>query len=365
MARLAVGMFGGETGLLTEWGIAWNGDATATNATDQKRTGSYALKLPSFTGNTSNDRGRQMSVGSLSEVYLAVGLRVDSFVSTANTYPTWSPAMFIIQFLEGSTRHVAVALRAPSNTVTAVRGNNPGTEVAASATGLIAANQWYLLQVYVKIADSGGRVVVKVDGVTQVDFTGDTRNGATGVINSIVLGQQTYGPGDGSSFPNTWFDDFCINDTTGSAETSYPAGGAVLYLKTNGNGNSSQLVGSDSDSTDNYLLVQDVPPNTATYVESITHDNEDTYAVDDVPAPYVSVRLVQPIMYAALAAAGTGNADMVLRSGGADYEDAAAQALGTDYAFYRGDVRYVDPADSSGWTPTKVNALQPGPKVKA
>jgi len=62
------------------------------------------------------------------------------------------------------------------------------TWVAGSPTYTIAASTWYLIEIYVKIADSGGRVVIKVNGATVADYTGDTLYSGSAIINSIRLG---------------------------------------------------------------------------------------------------------------------------------------------------------------------------------
>jgi len=243
----------------------------------------------------------------------------------------------------------------------AYRGTSGGTLLGTSTTQL-AANTWCLVQIRHLVHNSTGVVEVWVNGNKEIDFSGDTQNTANENLAKYDVGVVQHTATSGASWV-AW-DDLGTNDTGGATQNTLPADGAVLLLKPSGNGNSSQLDGSDGNQVDNYALVDEVPPSTTDYVYSDTQDEQDTYVLEDVPSPYNAVRLVQPIAYAALAAAGTGALRMVLRSGGTDYADAADQSLGTTYAFVQGDLRYVDPADSNAWTPAKVNALECGPRVR-
>jgi hypothetical protein len=239
-----------------------------------------------------------------------------------------------------------------------------GSTLVATASAGIAREEWACLRIRHLIHGSTGVLQVMRDGNVLLDFSGDTH--ATGLVDIASYGIGWIArTGNGSTGDQyiAW-DDLADNDTSGDVENGLPADGAVLLLKPNGNGASSQLVGSDGNQVDNYALVDEVPPDSADYVASSTPDQQDTYALEDVPAPYNAVRLVQPVSYAALATAGTGALRNVVRSGGTDYADAADTALGTTYGFVKGDALYTDPADDAPWTVAKVDALEAGPRVR-
>lgn len=79
--------------------------------------------------------------------------------------------------------------------------------------------------------------------------------------------------------------DMAVNSTAaGGTQTSWPGAESLVYLFPNGNGDLSQWAGSDGNSTDNYLLVDEVPPNTTDYVESNTSGQIDEYELTATPA---------------------------------------------------------------------------------
>ena len=50
-----------------------------------------------------------------------------------------------------------------------------GGSQVAEGSRVCPWNEWFIIQAYIRIGDSNyGRIVVKVDGVTDVDFTGET-----------------------------------------------------------------------------------------------------------------------------------------------------------------------------------------------
>lgn len=65
------------------------------------------------------------------------------------------------------------------------------SQLSHPATICWVINTTYLIEVYFKIASSGGRVVVKVNGTTIVDYTGDTSIGSTNKINKFWIGRTT------------------------------------------------------------------------------------------------------------------------------------------------------------------------------
>jgi len=88
----------------------------------------------------------------------------------------------------------------------------PSTLVAGSslsANGVIAANSYALIELYAKIAASGGVLQVRVNGATVLTFNGNTKKTA----NSFVNLQMLCAAGGGAHY----FDDFYMLDTTAPA----------------------------------------------------------------------------------------------------------------------------------------------------
>lgn len=289
----------------------------------------------------------------LSELYIRVAVR------SASVFPGPSYLDFT-RFLSLHDSGNGLQLVFRFNEVGLLQVLRASTLLATASSKPVTPNKWYCIEVRALIDNTNGIVQCKVDGTQVIDYSGDTQATSNANVQSIKVGQLS-GDVNATRF---LFDDTAINDTTGSVQNSWPGDGAVLFLAPNGNGNYSQLTGSDGNQVDNYALVDEVPPSTDDYVQSETVDQRDTYALADLPGDYDTPVLVQAVAYAAMAAAGEGNIKLTVRSGTTDSDDAADQSLGTSYAYYYGDVKYVDPADNGAWTPARVNALEAGVIVR-
>lgn len=262
-------------------------------------------------------------------------------------------AFLIIQ--DGGSTQVDIRLRADGT----LRATRNGTALATS-TSALSANTTYYVETKVLISDTVGTVEVRVNGSSTgwINITGqDTKNTANSTANSIVINGATSGG-------STDFDDYYICDGAGSVNNDFLGDVRVDCYMPNGNGNSSQLVGSDGNSTDNYLLVDEASQDGDTdYVQSSTVNNKDTYAFTDMSHTPSSIFGTQLNMIAKKDDSGTRSICSVVRSGGTDY-DGDTQALGTTYSDYR-QIRETDPATSAAWTRTNLNSAEFGVKVAA
>lgn len=292
----------------------------------------------------------------------ALGTYIFGFAFLFGAQPNSDMTFFAT--LEGATVHVDLRLTASST----VRITRNGTTLATGTTVLSAAT-FYYIEVKVIVSDTVGLAEVRINGVLDASYygagsagapTGDTRNGATGVIDGFRVGIVTGGVGEGTCR----HDDLYVVDTTGSApNNTYLGDVRVEALFPNGNGNSSQFVGSDADSTDNYLLVDETTQDgDTTYVESSTVGNKDTYTYTDLTPGTGTVFGVQSLLYARKTDAGTRTIKSVARTSATE-TDSADKTLSTTYLYYP-DVRETKPGGGA-WTVTDVNASEFGPKVSA
>lgn len=171
-------------------------------------------------------------------------------------------------------------------------------------------------------------------------------------------------------------DDCAINDTSGSFQTSWPGEEEVIALRPNGNGDNSAFTGSDGNSTDNYLLVDDTPPDTADYVESNTSGQIDDYEFEATPAALEStdtINVVHVGVYAAVSDATGADPDIVLRiksaSGGTVEESAALDCNSVTFqgpapapanTNYQLTLYDLPGASTTAWTKSTLDTLQAG-----
>ena len=336
---MAIEMFDGfEAGTpAPEWSAALP-PAIASGA-GNARTGTYYM--------TSRTNGQQINLTATAKKTIGLAFQT-SVYSVLN----------VIQFLGDTqaTVHLTLSLDTSGHLVVR-RGTSSGT-VLATSTQVFPLNEWRHLQMQATIADSGGTCIVKVDGTDWINFTGDTKNAGTNTtIDGIFLLQS------GSS--NTYLADdlWVCNGTDDTATTGRPDNDFLGDLHVEGilptgNGNSSQFVGSDGNSTDNYLLVDDPTINTTDYVGSATPGNRDSYVTGDLASYVSAVYAVRVSAYAAKSDAGAAGIKVGLRESGGTVTLAASQALSTTYATYWDALRKVNPTGSTAWSAADVNGIQ-------
>lgn len=172
-------------------------------------------------------------------------------------------------------------------------------------------------------------------------------------------------------------DDLAINDTSGSFQNSWPGEGEVIILRPNGNGDNSAWAGNDGNSTDNYLLVDEMPPDDATtYVESNTSGQIDDYNFDATPAAMDTtdvITLVHVGVRAAVSDATAADPDIVLRikdsSGGTVEESASLDCNSLTWKSpaplpandnYQFTLYDLPGASTTAWTKATLDTMQAG-----
>lgn len=290
--------------------------------------------------------------------YLNNGARVEKDIVSASTYyfafKYRQEDIFvrdIFGVLEGITNHVRLQ-GVPTNGALAFEAyNEQGDTLLATSSHTFNANTWRLLELYIYINDASGRFVLKVDGATEIDFTGDTRNGGVGEINRVVLGYT----GTTGSLNNGYFDDFVIDDAGWIGETS------VYGLSPSGAGNSANWTPSAGN---NWECVDEVPYSDSDYIYTNSNDVVDTYALTNMSVSPYSIKCVQAMARAQKEGASTPqNLALVLRQGGTDYPGSDQQIL-TSFSGHT-EMWENDPNTSSAWLEAGVNSLEAGVKSRA
>ena len=261
--------------------------------------------------------------------------------------------LIFFNVLDSGTSHLDLRL---TNTGT-VRITRNGTTLATGAT-VLSATTWYYLELKFTIADAPNGVYdLHINGVSEFSSsTADTRNGANASVNQIVL------RGGSISGQSMSFDDFYLLTTSGGAPTNDFLGDVrIQALFPDGNGNSSNFDGSDGNSTDNYLLVDESTPNGDTdYVASGDVNDKDTYTYTNLSPGTGTVYGIQHLPYARKTDAGARSICTVDRLSATEV-DSANKALTTTY-LYLPDISEAKPGGGV-WTVTDVNSAEFGHKV--
>jgi len=239
------------------------------------------------------------------------------------------------------------------------RGGTGGT-VVASSSAPITVNAWHYIEIKATIADAGGTCEVRIDGVTRLSYTGDTRNGGT----STLIDGVYFPNGSGFQTNTRAIDDLYICDGLGSMNNNFLGDIKIETLYPNADGTNSQLMGSDANQVNNYLLVDEAgTPSTADYVSSGVVTDKDTYNFTSLVTATGPVKAVQINNYANKTDAGSRSIKALAISG-ASTATGAVKPLQTTYNAHL-QIQETDPNGGGAWTIAAVNAAEFGVEVDA
>ena len=229
---------------------------------------------------------------------------------------------------------------------------SPTTRTTAAA--FIPVNTWFYLELQCKVANApDGFVWVRVNGadVPVLTVSGvDTQAGSGALYDEVDInsaGSTTNGVDDIyiMAGPGDAFLGDCV------VETLYPTG----------NGTVNNWVGSDGNSTDNYLLVDETPANTTDYVGADPSGTKDLYNFGNL-ALSGDVLAVCHNVVAQKSDAGAKQLYIVSR-GAVDTRSPAITLTTTFVGEPYQWVQTVNPETGVAWTAAEVNALQAGVEV--
>lgn len=238
-----------------------------------------------------------------------------------------------------------------------VQARWPSSVVATGTLSLISgAGNYYVMELYIKIAASGGRIIVKINGTTEIDYTGNT--GTTNV------GRVGWGLDTGAN-QNWGIDDIALNDVNGGVDNSWCGDGHVIALLPNAAGDVTQQTRSTG--ANSWALVDERPHNSDTdYVESSTVDQYDLYNLTASGLSNVTINRVWVEARARDTVAAAAGLQVGLKTGGTEYWSSTL-TLQTTYVAskaLKGGEYLTNPQSTNPWTTTDLDALQAGTKVK-
>lgn len=230
-----------------------------------------------------------------------------------------------------------------------------GAVIASSANSVYTFNTWCYLEIKCTIADSGGRLTVRMNGSQIIDFTGDTRNGGTAA--QVDYMNVRFGNAVG---PLNFIDDWYWLDSTGSAPYNDFLGDVKIEtLIPTSAGASTQFTPSTGA---NWAAVDEIPASMADYVQSSTPGQRDSYTMSDLVTAVGQVLAARPIALALKSDAGAASLRVNSRSSGGTVRQGAAQTLSPSALWYLGDLQTTDP-DGAAWTVASLNSAEFGVEV--
>ena len=246
-----------------------------------------------------------------------------------------------------------------------------GVEVGRVAGAVSVVEVFNRVEWRYVVDDISGVFEAKINGNNLFSYTGDTQGALDGDgVYYVSLGLS------GAALRSSWspvkshyFDDFAINDTTGTVNNSWCGKGSILLLKPKGVGNYSQFTPSNN-TYDNWEMVDEVPHDSdTTYVSSEVAEHIDTYEMEELVADKgidpedLVVKAVQVCLTGRYEGVDAHLAPM-LRSGTTDHEGDQMTMASSYYRLFD-EVFGINPFTSAAWAHAEVDALEAGVKHKA
>jgi len=323
MARIFLdGLESGGVDLFTA-----NSGATVVSTSGLSMDGTYCLEI-----NGSGDYVTK-NVTAASEMYFAFLYRPTSYSNS------------IIAFYMGAVLLGQLRLSSTGNIVT-----YSSTTILQTSADILAIGTTYLIEVHYKIADSGGQLDVKLNGLQILTYLGDTKPGTETTFNSFRLGYVT-----SSQYGYAYYDNIILESSGWVGSTHIQA------LLPTAAGTTTEFTPSAGA---NYACVDERPASNADYVSINAVDKTDTYAMGDLVGAIGAIKAVQ--VQARVVREGDSvplNIKLAVRSGGSDYLSAnnAIPSSASGVAA----IWEVDPDTSSAWLSAGVNAIETGFKTAA
>jgi hypothetical protein len=322
-------MDGFETGDLSLWTTYQS--ATIQTATPASFSGTYMLQC-SVSQSVTKDLGSNKS-----ELYLAF-----KFYPTSDSYSEQ------IMYFKDSTASLGLTINRNTSTYLASARLSWGGTLLATGITLMPINKTYLIEVYYKPLNSGGVITLKIDGIQQFSFSGDTTS-INEEIRYVCLGGVS-----GVSNSAAYYDDFIIDDANWIGNTR------VGIIVPDGTGTTNNWTASAGNAWD---CLNEKPPSDTDYVYSNTTNQIATYAMTTI-ASMNSVKAIQLQGSAAYEGSPTPTKiQLGVRASGTDY-------FATDFSPGVGfgmltKILELNPADSAAWEQADIDALEVGVKATA
>lgn len=266
----------------------------------------------------------------------------------------WGDNLPIMGFWDAGTEQLSLWYDAGGQTLYVKRGD--GTLLGSTYLANLTAT-YHFVEWRVKIHDTLGEIEIRLDTTVLASLTGlDTKQTGNAYANQLRIGDH------GDNYRAGYVDDLVlIEKDSGTGLVDFTGDVRVQARLPNGNGNSSQLAGSDGNSVDNYLLVDESTPNGDTdYVQSGTVGQKDTYTYQDVTPASGTVFGVQILPSAKRTDTGARSIASVVRLAGTE-ADGPNKALAGTYS-YLPDIRETKPGGGA-FSIADVNAMEVGAKV--
>jgi len=317
------------------------GGASVVNSAPNSRTGDYYLDVPEPDNPTVN---------------AFVDVQVNSIFAGFGIYPVGADAG---EFFHISRVGADDYLRATINSTGVVSmgsdTNLGGAFYISYGTFMLPQDEWSYVEIEWLSDNTTGVVRVRVNGAIPAGWS-DTTSGDTQVNSTAASIAEVGWSKDSSQGSPVRVDDVYIGDSTSGFGFLGPV--EVHGLGPDGSG-TSDFLGSDANSVDNHLLLDELPVDVTDYVESSTVADRQLVTLENMPS-VGSVIAVKVEAYGLDTEGGGQAVDVIARS--VATESSTTKVLGSG-ADIESHIALLDPNGDIAWTEGAVNALSVGVEV--
>jgi hypothetical protein len=257
----------------------------------------------------------------------------------------------IVTFSQGSTRLVTLAATSAGEIAV---WNSSGNIIGRTKPGLISLATWAYVEVKAVTGTTTGAIEVRVNGVSELVLTNVNTSSSTftsvgfsGISNTAVMGG------------NSRVDDLYVIDTSGTSNNDFLGDCRVdAYMPTSEGPTQSWT---PTPAGVHYTTVDEIPINSADYVESATAGAVELFGYTDLVNIPLNIFGVQVNSAARKTDAGSRYINSAARIGGTDY--VSANLAVSDTTTYLHSIWDKSPATSAAWTRAEINGTDFGVKL--
>jgi len=332
MARIFIDGF--ESSDLGLWSGAYSNLASISATVPAGMSGTYTLWCDSYYGLY------KMFSASQTEIYMAF-----------KYYPVQADySRALISFRDSAgTQTYALRRNQSSGFIESHMGTAYGTLVSTGTIPLTVGST-YLIEIRYKPLNTGGILTTKINGVQDINYSGDTTNGLENV-KQFILG---YDGGGSPESVYSYYDDFVVDDANWIGNTKIqaivPTGAGATTGWTPSTGN-------------NWAAVDEKPAVDTDYIK--TSSNQiDTYAMGNLTGYIASIKSVA--VQTRNWREGNGSYDRgqhIVRPASTDRLAASKTAVFPITATSFQSIWELNPEDSAAWEEADVNGMEAGIKA--
>ena len=244
-----------------------------------------------------------------------------------------------------------------------IRVTSSGSTFNATGTTVVDDDTWIYVEVRAIIHPTNGVCQVRLNGSNsnEIDYAGNTTRTGVGAIDIASFGLDSTNGGER-------FTDVYVLNTAGAVNNTWLGDMHVYTIVPTSDGSSSQWLGSDGDSVNNWALIDELPVTgadypvpEADYVGSSTIGAVDLYGLGALPDGITDIKGIAWNGFVSKSDAGARAAAAVLLSDSTT-DTGPSLTLPTSPATQQ-VIWEADPATSAAWTPEAVDDLEAGIQV--